>query len=150
MTLHAAAVVCSYNPRKFIEAHQGNLQNISVYGQESNPTTWKMCMMNLAIRGIEANLGQYNADSFTNDQHKTLKADYVLANPPFNMEWPLAQVKEDVRWKYGLPPASNANYAWMQHMIHHLAPNGKLGLVLANGSLSSQASGEGDYTAKDT
>ncbi len=129
---------------KFIEAHQGNLQNISVYGQESNPTTWKMCMMNLAIRGIEANLGQFNADTFTNDQHKTLKADYVLANPPFNMEWPQSQVSGDVRWKYGLPPAANANYAWMQHMIHHLAPGGKLGLILANGSLSSQASGEGD------
>lgn len=129
---------------KFIEAHQGNLQNISVYGQESNPTTWKMCMMNLAIRGIEANLGQYNADTFTNDQHKTLKADYVLANPPFNMDWPQAQVASDVRWKYGLPPSANANYAWMQHMIHHLAPGGKLGLVLANGSLSSQTSGEGN------
>lgn len=129
---------------KFIEAHQGNLQNISVYGQESNPTTWKMCMMNLAIRGIEANLGQFNADTFTNDQHKTLKANYVLANPPFNMEWPQSQVSGDVRWKYGLPPAANANYAWMQHMIHHLAPGGKLGLILANGSLSSQASGEGD------
>lgn len=129
---------------KFIEAHQGNLQNISVYGQESNPTTWKMCMMNLAIRGIEANLGQFNADTFTNDQHKTLKADYVLANPPFNMEWPQSQVSGDVRWKFGLPPAANANYAWMQHMIHHLAPGGKLGLILANGSLSSQASGEGD------
>lgn len=133
---------------KFIEAHQGNLQNISVYGQESNPTTWKMCIMNLAIRGIEANLGQYNADTFTNDQHKVLKADYVLANPPFNMDWPQAQVSGDVRWKYGLPPAANANYAWMQHMIHHLAPNGKLGLVLANGSLSSQASGEGDIRKK--
>jgi len=133
---------------KFIEAHQGNIQNISVYGQESNPTTWKMCMMNLAIRGIEANLGQYNADSFTNDQHKNLKADFVLANPPFNMDWPQAQVKDDVRWKYGLPPAANANYAWMQHMIHHLAPNGKLGLILANGSLSSQASGEGDIRQK--
>lgn len=130
---------------KFIDAHQGNLQNISVYGQESNPTTWKMCMMNLAIRGIEANLGEYNADTFTKDQHKTLKADYVLANPPFNMEWSQSQVKDDVRWRYGLPPASNANYAWMQHMIHHLSPlKGKLGLVLANGSLSSQASGEGD------
>jgi type I restriction enzyme M protein len=129
---------------KFIEAHQGNIQNISVYGQESNPTTWKMCKMNLAIRGIESNLGQFNADTFTNDQHKNLKADYVLANPPFNMDWPQSQVKEDVRWKYGLPPAANANYAWMQHMIHHLAPKGKLGLILANGSLSSQSSGEGD------
>jgi type I restriction enzyme M protein len=133
---------------KFIEAHQGNIQNISVYGQESNPTTWKMCMMNLAIRGIEANLGQYNADSFTSDQHKTLKADYVLANPPFNMDWPQSTVADDPRWKYGLPPSSNANYAWMQHMIHHLAPRGKLGLVLANGSLSSQASGEGDIRQK--
>ncbi len=133
---------------KFIEAHQGNIQNISVYGQESNPTTWKMCSMNLAIRGIEANLGQYNADSFTNDQHKTLKADYVLANPPFNMDWAQSSVEHDPRWKYGLPPASNANYAWMQHMIHHLSPRGKLGLVLANGSLSSQASGEGDIRQK--
>ncbi len=96
---------------EFIEHHQGNIQNISVYGQESNPTTWKMCMMNLAIRGIEANLGQYNADSFTNDQHARLKADYVLANPPFNMDWPQSQVADDPRWKYGLPPASNANYA---------------------------------------
>lgn len=133
---------------KFIEAHQGNIQNISVYGQESNPTTWKMCMMNLAIRGIEANLGQFNADTFTNDQHKNLKADYVLANPPFNMDWPQSQVKDDHRWEYGLPPAANANYAWMQHMISHLAPKGKLGLILANGSLSSQASGEGDIRKK--
>lgn len=129
---------------KFIEAHQGNLQNISVYGQESNPTTWKMCMMNLALRGIEADLGKYNADTFTDDQHPQLKADFVLANPPFNMDWPVERVKEDVRWKYGTPPGANANYAWMQHMIHHLAPKGKLGLVLANGSLSSQAGGEGN------
>ncbi|MGV8147119.1 MAG: type I restriction-modification system subunit M [Alkaliphilus sp.] len=133
---------------EFIEAHQGNLHDISVYGQESNPTTWKMCVMNLAIRGIEINLGKYNADTFVNDQHATLKADYILANPPFNMDWPQSQVKNDVRWKYGLPPSANANYAWMQHMIHHLAPNGKLGLVLANGSLSSQASGEGEIRKK--
>jgi type I restriction enzyme M protein len=129
---------------KFVEAHKGNLQDISIYGQESNPTTWKMCMMNLAIRGIEANLGEYNADSFTKDQHKTLKANYVLANPPFNMEWPQAQVADDPRWRYGLPPSGNANYAWMQHMIYHLAPEGKLGLVLANGSLSTQNGGEGE------
>jgi type I restriction enzyme M protein len=128
---------------KFIEAHSGDLKNISVYGQESNPTTWKMCMMNLAIRGIEVDLGQFNADTFTNDQHKQLKADFVLANPPFNMDWPVERVKDDPRWKYGTPPGANANYAWMQHMIHHLAPKGKLGLVLANGSLSSQAGGEG-------
>ena len=133
---------------EFIQAHSGNIQNISVYGQESNPTTWKMCMMNLAIRGIEADLGEYNADSFTNDQHKQLKADFVLANPPFNMEWPQSQVADDPRWKYGLPPAANANYAWMQHMIHHLAPGGKLGLILANGSLSSQSGGEGDIRQK--
>jgi len=128
---------------KFIQAHSGDLKNISVYGQESNPTTWKMCMMNLAIRGIEVDLGQFNADTFTNDQHKQLKADFVLANPPFNMDWPVERVKDDPRWAYGTPPGANANYAWMQHMIHHLAPNGKLGLVLANGSLASQAGGEG-------
>ncbi|MCD6337586.1 MAG: SAM-dependent DNA methyltransferase [Candidatus Marinimicrobia bacterium] len=132
----------------FINAHRGNLQDISVFGQESNPTTWKMCMMNLAIRGIEVDLGQYNADTFTNDQHKQLKADFVLANPPFNMDWPVERVKDDPRWKYGTPPGANANYAWMQHMIHHLAPNGKLGLVLANGSLSSQAGGEGKIRQK--
>ena len=130
---------------KFIEAHSGRRGEISIYGQEANPDTWKMAMMNLTIRGIDANLGPYHADTFTNDLHKTLKADFILANPPFNYNpWGQEKLKDDVRWKYGMPPAGNANYAWIQHMIHHLAPNGKIGLVLANGALSSQSSGEGE------
>ncbi len=134
---------------KFIENHQGNINNISIYGQDSNATTWKMCMMNLAIRGLEADLGRYNADTFLDDCHPTLRADFILANPPFNLsDWGQDKLKEDVRWKYGLPPAGNANFAWMQHMIHHLTPNGKMGLVLANGSLSSQSSGEGEIRKK--
>lgn len=130
---------------KFIERHSGNINNLSVYGQDSNPTTWKMAQMNLAIRGIEANLGEYNADTFFNDCHPTLRADFIMANPPFNLsDWGADKLRDDVRWKYGMPPASNANFAWLQHMIHHLAPNGKIGLVLANGSLSSQSGGEGE------
>lgn len=130
---------------KFIQNHQGNINNISVYGQDSNPTTWKMAQMNLAIRGIEANLGQFNADTFFNDCHPTLKANFVMANPPFNLsDWGADRLAEDQRWKYGVPPAGNANFAWLQHMIYHLAPNGKIGMVLANGSLSSQTGGEGD------
>ena len=130
---------------KFIENHSGNINNISVFGQDSNPTTWKMAQMNLAIRGIEANLGSYNADTFFNDCHPTLRADYIMANPPFNLSgWGAEQLKDDVRWQYGLPPAGNANFAWLQHMIYHLAPNGKIGMVLANGSLSSQSGGEGE------
>ena len=129
---------------KFVENHAGSIDNISVYGQESNPTTWKMAKMNLAIRGIESDLGNHNADTFANDLHPTLKADYVMANPPFNLKkWGQENLKDDVRWKYGIPPKGNANFAWMQHMIHHLSPNGKIGLVLANGSLSSTTSGEG-------
>lgn len=129
---------------KFIERHQGRINDISVFGQEYNPTTWKMAQMNLAIRGIEANLGEYNADSFLNDRHPSLKADFVIANPPFNMsDWGADKLQDDVRWKYGIPPAGNANFAWMQHMIHHLSPKGKIGLVLANGALSSQSGGEG-------
>ena len=129
---------------KFIERHQGKIADISVYGQESNPTTWKMAQMNLAIRGIDADLGKANADSFLNDQHSTLKADFVMANPPFNMsDWGADKLQDDVRWKYGIPPAGNANFAWLQHMIHHLSPVGKIGMVLANGSLSSQSGGEG-------
>lgn len=101
--------------------------------------------MNLAIRGIDANLGAYQADTFFNDLHPTLKADFIMANPPFNLSgWGQDKLKEDKRWKYGVPPAGNANYAWIQHMIHHLAPNGKIGLVLANGALSTQSSGEGE------
>jgi type I restriction enzyme M protein len=134
---------------KFIEHHQGNINDISVYGQDSNPTTWKMARMNLAIHGIEADLGKYNADTFFNDCHPTLRADFIMANPPFNLsDWGAEKLTNDVRWKYGLPPAGNANFAWMQHMIHHLAPNGKLGLVLANGSLSSQSGGEGEIRKK--
>ena len=130
---------------KFIENHSGNINNISVFGQDSNPTTWKMAQMNLAIRGIEANLGSYNADTFFNDCHPTLRADYIMANPPFNLSgWGADKLKDDVRWQYGLPPASNANFAWLQHMIYHLAPNGKIGMVLANGALSSQSGGEGE------
>ena len=134
---------------KFIEAHSRKRGNISVYGQEANPDTWKMAKMNMAIRGIDADLGPYNADTFTNDLHQTLKADFILANPPFNYHpWNQDKLLEDKRWKYGLPPAGNANYAWIQHMIYHLAPNGKIGLVLANGALSSQTSGEGEIRKK--
>lgn len=130
---------------KFIEAHSGKRGEIAVYGQESNADTWKMAKMNMAIRGIDADFGPYQADTFFNDLHKTLKADFIMANPPFNLSnWGQDKLKDDVRWKYGTPPAGNANYAWIQHMIHHLAPNGKIGLVLANGALSSQTSGEGE------
>jgi len=130
---------------RFIENHAGNINNISVYGQDSNPTTWKMAQMNLAIRGIEADLGQYNADTFFNDCHPTLKADFVMANPPFNLSnWGADKLREDVRWQYGMPPAGNANFAWLQHMISHLSPTGRIGMVLANGSLSSQSGGEGE------
>lgn len=134
---------------KFLEAHSGNRGSISVYGQEANPDTWKMAKINMAIRGIEADFGPYHADTFGNDLHPQLKADFILANPPFNYHpWGQENLKEDVRWKYGLPPSGNANYAWIQHMIHHLAPNGKIGLVLANGALSTQSSGEGEIRKK--
>lgn len=130
---------------KFIENHRGNINNIAVYGQDSNPTTWKMAQMNLAIRGIDADLGSYNADTFFNDCHPTLRADFIMANPPFNLSgWGADKLKDDVRWQYGMPPAGNANFAWLQHMIYHLAPNGKIGMVLANGALSSQSGGEGE------
>ena len=129
----------------FIEQHGGRRFDISVYGQESNPTTWRLAKMNLAIRGIDANLGGKNADSFHEDLHPDVRADFVLANPPFNdSNWGGQRLAEDVRWAYGTPPASNANYAWVQHFIHHLAPNGVAGFVLANGSMSSNQSGEGE------
>ncbi len=129
---------------RFVQAHSNNRGVVSVYGQESNPDTWKMAKMNMAIRGIDADLGPYHADTFFNDLHPTLKADFIMANPPFNLSnWGQEKLKDDKRWKYGTPPAGNANYAWIQHMIHHLAPNGKIGLVLANGALSTQSSGEG-------
>jgi len=128
---------------KFVEAHGGRVGDISIYGQESNHTTWRLAKLNLAIRGIDANI--VHGDTFHADGHKELKADYVLANPPFNdSDWGQPRLKEDVRWKYGVPPAGNANFAWVQHFLHHLAPTGIAGFVLANGSMSSQQSGEGD------
>lgn len=128
---------------KFVEEHSGNKFDISVYGQESNPTTWKLAKMNLAIRGIESNLGAKNADTFHDDLHKTLKADYVLANPPFNdSDWGQPSLIDDPRWKYGTPPAGNANYAWIEHMIDKLGQNGKAAVILANGSLSTITSSE--------
>ncbi len=130
---------------KFIEEHGGKIGDISIYGQESNHTTWRLAKMNLAIRGIDSNLGREHADSFHRDLHPDLKADYVLANPPFNdSDWRGELLKDDKRWAYGTPPAGNANYAWVQHFIHHLAPNGLAGFVLANGSMSSNQSGEGE------
>ncbi|OFO56471.1 N-6 DNA methylase [Nosocomiicoccus sp. HMSC059G07] len=128
---------------KFVEEHQGKLGDIAVYGQESNPTTWKLAKMNLAIRGIDANLGSQNADTFHNDLHKRLKADYILANPPFNIsDWGGERLQDDLRWKYGTPPPGNANYAWLQHMVSKLAPTGTAGIVLANGSMSTNTSSE--------
>ena len=134
---------------RFVREHQGNVRDISIFGQESNPTTWKLAKMNLAIRQLEANLGKHNADSFHDDQHKTLKANYILANPPFNIsDWGGERLQEDIRWKYGIPPAGNANFAWLQHMLHHLNPAGGVcGTVLANGSLSSNTSNEGNIRA---
>ncbi|MBI1794834.1 MAG: SAM-dependent DNA methyltransferase [Chloroflexi bacterium] len=130
---------------KFVEAHGGKIGDLSVYGQESNPNTFKLAKMNLAIRGIEGDLGKQPADSFHNDQHPDLKADFVLANPPFNMsDWGGDSLREDKRWKYGKPPVNNANFAWVQHFIYHLSPNGTAGFVLANGSMSSNTSGEGE------
>lgn len=131
---------------RFVKEHQGNIRDISIFGQESNPTTWKLAKMNLAIRQLEANLGKHNADSFHDDQHKTLKANYILANPPFNVsDWGGERLQDDIRWKYGIPPVGNANFAWLQHMIHHLSPAGGVcGTVLANGSLSSNTSNEGN------
>ena len=129
----------------FVRHHGGNvIDDITVFGQESNPNTWKLAKMNLGIKGIEADLGNY-ADTFFDDQHKNEKFDFVMANPPFNLKnWGGDKLQEDVRWRYGVPPKGNANFAWMQHMIWHLNATGKIGLVLANGSLSSQTSGEGN------
>lgn len=130
---------------QFIEAHEGGRNDISIYGQESNPTTWRLAKMNLAIRGIEANLGSKWADSFHEDMHPSIKADYILANPPFNQsDWGQEKLQGDARWQFGTPPAGNANFGWVQHIYHHLAPHGIAGFVLANGSLSSQQSGEGE------
>ena len=128
---------------KFIEAHSGRIGDIAIYGQESNYTTWRLAKMNLAIRGIDAQIA--HGDTFHNDRYPDLKADYVLANPPFNdSDWRGELLKEDKRWVYGVPPAGNANFAWVQHFISHLAPTGLAGFVLANGSMSSNQSGEGE------
>jgi type I restriction enzyme M protein len=114
---------------KFVKSHGGKIGDISIFGQESNNTTWRLCKMNLAIRGIEGNIGSHDADSFVNDLHKDLKADFILANPPFNIsDWKGEALRDDVRWKYGVPPVGNANYAWIQHFIHHLSPVGIAGL----------------------
>ena len=129
---------------KFIQNHQGNTRDVSIYGQEVNPTTWKLAKMNMAIRSINADLGKFADSTFTNDLHKDLKADFALANPPFNMsDWGYEQLKNDSRWKYGLPPKNNANYAWLEHIISKLSINGKAAVILANGSLSSETGGEG-------
>lgn len=133
----------------FVKEHSGKIDDISIYGQEANVDTWKMAKMNMAIRGLEANFGEHQANTFTNDLHKNLKADYIMANPPFNVsDWGADKLKDDKRWMFGTPPNSNANYAWIQHMISHLSPNGKIGLVLANGSLSTNQSGEGEIRRK--
>ncbi|QCT04359.1 type I restriction-modification system DNA methylase [Paenibacillus algicola] len=134
---------------KFVEEHQGKLGDIAVYGQESNPTTWKLCKMNLAIRGLDSNLGEHHADTFHNDLHKNLKADFILANPPFNIsDWGGDRLTEDARWTYGIPPAGNANYAWIQHMVNKLAPSGVAGFILANGSMSTSTVAELDIRSK--
>ncbi|WP_405225978.1 class I SAM-dependent DNA methyltransferase [Lentisalinibacter sediminis] len=128
---------------QFIEAHGGNLTDISIFGQEFNYTTWRLAKMNLAIRGIDGNIA--HGDTFHNDRHPDLKADYILANPPFNIsDWGGERLRDDKRWQYGTPPARNANFAWVQHIVHHLAPAGVAGFVLSNGSMSSNQSGEGE------
>jgi len=131
---------------KFVTSHQGKINDISIYGQESNQTTWRLCKMNLAIRGIDSSQVLWNSEgSFLNDAHKDLKADFVIANPPFNdSDWGGELLRKDARWQYGVPPIGNANYAWIQHFIYHLAPSGVAGFVLAKGSLTSKSSGEGE------
>ena len=130
---------------KFVEEHGGRIGDIAIYGQESNYTTWRLAKMNLAVRGIDADIRWNNEGSFHNDELPDLKADFILANPPFNIsDWGGDRLREDARWRFGVPPVGNANYAWLQHIHHHLAPNGTAGVVLANGSMSSAQSGEGD------
>lgn len=130
---------------KFVLAHGGRIGDIAIYGQEMNNTTWRLAKMNMAVRGIDADIRWNNEGSFHKDEFKDLKADYILANPPFNVsDWGAERLKEDVRWKYGQPPVGNANYGWLQHIIHHLSPKGIAGVVLANGSMSSNQSGEGE------
>lgn len=130
---------------KFVEEHGGRVGQLSIYGQESNPTTWRLASMNMAIRGMDFDFGKEPASTYTRDQHLDLRADFIMANPPFNMkEWNAGVKDDDPRWKYGVPPAGNANFAWMQHMIHHLASDGTMALLLANGSMSSNTNGEGE------
>jgi type I restriction enzyme M protein len=130
---------------KFVQEHGGRIGDIAIYGQESNYVTWRLAKMNLAVRGIDSDIRWNNEGSFHKDELRDLKADYILANPPFNIsDWGGDRLREDVRWKFGAPPVGNANYAWLQHIYHHLAPNGTAGVVLANGSMSSNQSGEGD------
>ncbi len=130
---------------KFVEEHGGRVGQLSIYGQESNPTTWRLASMNMAIRGMDYDFGKEPASTYTRDQHPDLRADFIMANPPFNMkEWNAGVKDDDPRWKYGIPPANNANFAWMQHMIHHLAPQGSMALLLANGSMSSNTNNEGE------
>ncbi|MGX2970696.1 class I SAM-dependent DNA methyltransferase [Ursidibacter sp. B-7004-1] len=130
---------------RFIREHQGNVSEVSIFGQEFNPTTWKLAAMNMAIRGIEFDFGKGNADTFSNPQHRDKKMDFVMANPPFNMkDWWNESLTNDPRWQYGIPPEGNANFAWLQHMIYHLSPTGKMALLLANGSMSSQTNNEGE------
>jgi type I restriction enzyme M protein len=130
---------------EFIKEHGGKLGNVSIYGQEYNHTTWQLAAMNMVIRGLDFNFGKEPANTFTNDQHPDLRADYVMANPPFNMkEWDTGVSDDDPRWQYGKPPSGNANFAWLQHMLYHLAPGGSMGLLLANGSMSSNTNTEGD------
>jgi len=134
---------------KFLKSHGGKLGDLSVYGQESNPTTWRLAAMNMAIRGIDFNFGKTPANSFTNDQHPDLRADFVMANPPFNIsDWWDGKLDDDPRWTHGTPPKGNANFAWVQHMLHHLAPTGTMALLLANGSMSGTSGGEGDIRRK--
>ena len=133
---------------EFIESHGGKIGDVAIYGQEANPTTWRLAAMNLAIRGIDFNLGREPADTFTRDQFPDLRADFILANPPFNIsDWWHASLMGDARWVYGDPPPCNANYAWLQHMLHHLKPGGRAGIVLANGSMSSSQNNEGQIRA---
>ncbi|NLH83103.1 MAG: SAM-dependent methyltransferase, partial [Phyllobacteriaceae bacterium] len=130
---------------KFVESHGGRIGDIAIYGQESNHTTWRLARMNLAVRGIDAEIKWNNEGSFHKDELRDLKFDWILANPPFNVsDWGGERLREDARWCYGIPPAGNANFAWLQHIVHHLAPTGVAGVVLANGSMSSTQNGEGD------
>ena len=133
---------------RFVEAHGGKKGQVAIYGQESTSTTRKLGCMNLAIRGMDYDLGAEYADTFVKDQHPDLKADYILANPPFNLEWEAGKLSEDKRWEYGVPPSKNANFAWLQHMVSKLSENGRAGVVLANGSMSGNQSGEGDIRAE--